>query len=45
MVQVWQPHRSSEIVDTNPGLADHPVPLDELDLLFTEEDEDFLAKS
>jgi ATP-dependent DNA helicase RecG len=34
-----------EIVDADPTLADHPVLLDELDLLFTEEDEGFLAKS
>ena len=34
-----------EIVDADPGLANHPVLLDELDLLFTEEDEGFLAKS
>jgi ATP-dependent DNA helicase RecG len=34
-----------EIVDADPELAEHPVLRDELDLLFTEEDEDFLAKS
>jgi ATP-dependent DNA helicase RecG len=34
-----------EIVDADPGLANHPVLLDELDLLFTEEDEGFLTKS
>ncbi len=34
-----------EIVDSNPDLSDHPVLRDELDLLFTDEDEDFLAKS
>ena len=34
-----------EIVDADPELAAHPVLRDELDLLFTEEDEDFLAKS
>jgi ATP-dependent DNA helicase RecG len=34
-----------EIVDADPGLADHPALLDELDLLFTEEDEGFLTKS
>lgn len=34
-----------EIVDADPGLEQHPVLLDELDLLFTDEDEDFLAKS
>ncbi len=34
-----------DIVDADPGLAAHPVLLDELDLLFTEEDEGFLAKS
>ncbi|MDJ0770753.1 MAG: ATP-dependent DNA helicase RecG [Ilumatobacter sp.] len=34
-----------EIVDADPDLAAHPVLLDELDLLFTEEDEGFLAKS
>ncbi|MEZ5295456.1 MAG: ATP-dependent DNA helicase RecG [Ilumatobacteraceae bacterium] len=34
-----------EIVDADPDLAHHPVLLDELDLLFTDEDEDFLAKS
>jgi ATP-dependent DNA helicase RecG len=33
------------IVDADPGLANHPDLLDELDLLFTDEDEDFLAKS
>jgi ATP-dependent DNA helicase RecG len=34
-----------EIVDADPGLANHPDLLDELDLLFTEEDEGFLTKS
>ncbi len=34
-----------EIVDADPELAGHPVLRDELDLLFTEEDEGFLAKS
>ena len=34
-----------EIVDADPALADHPVLRDELDLLFTEEDEGFLTKS
>jgi ATP-dependent DNA helicase RecG len=34
-----------EIVDADPGLAHHPILLDELDLIFTEEDEGFLAKS
>jgi ATP-dependent DNA helicase RecG len=34
-----------EIVDADPHLAGHPVLLDELDLLFTDEDEGFLAKS
>ena len=34
-----------EIVDADPDLAEHPVLHDELDLLFTEEDEGFLAKS
>ncbi len=34
-----------EIVDADPGLANHPDLLDELDLLFTDEDEGFLAKS
>ena len=34
-----------EIVDADPELADHPVLRDELDLLFTKEDEGFLAKS
>ena len=34
-----------EIVDADPGLSGHPVLLDELDLLFTDEDEGFLAKS
>jgi ATP-dependent DNA helicase RecG len=33
------------IVDADPGLANHPNLLDELDLLFTDEDESFLAKS
>ena len=33
-----------EIVDGDPGLVDHPVLLDELDLMFTEEDEEFLAR-
>ena len=34
-----------ELVDADPDLGDHPVLRDELDLLFTEEDEGFLAKS
>ena len=34
-----------EIVDADPRLAQHPVLRDELDLLFTEEDEGFLTKS
>ena len=38
-------HAAFEIVDADPELADHPVLRDELDLLFTEEDEGFLAKS
>mgnify|MGYP000967106441 CR=1 FL=1 len=34
-----------EIVDADQELAQHPVLLDELELLFTEEDESFLTKS
>ncbi|HEX4983393.1 MAG TPA: ATP-dependent DNA helicase RecG, partial [Ilumatobacteraceae bacterium] len=34
-----------EIVDRDPTLADHPQLADELELLFTERDESFLAKS
>ena len=34
-----------EIVDKDPGLQEHSVLRDELDLLFTDEDEGFLAKS
>ncbi|MEJ7799509.1 MAG: ATP-dependent DNA helicase RecG [Ilumatobacter sp.] len=34
-----------EIVDADPGLDQHPVLKDELNLLFTDEDEGFLAKS
>jgi ATP-dependent DNA helicase RecG len=34
-----------EIVDADPTLAGHPALADELDLLFTERDESFLAKS
>jgi ATP-dependent DNA helicase RecG len=34
-----------EIVDADPELANHPMLADELDLLFTEEDEGFLAKN
>jgi ATP-dependent DNA helicase RecG len=34
-----------EIVDADPELETHPVLADELDLLFTDEDEGFLAKS
>jgi ATP-dependent DNA helicase RecG len=34
-----------EIVDRDPTLADHPELADELELLFTERDESFLAKS
>jgi ATP-dependent DNA helicase RecG len=33
------------LVDADPGLTQHPVLRDELDLLFTEEDEGFLSKS
>ena len=33
-----------ELVESSPGLADHPLLLDELDLLFTDEDEAFLAR-
>jgi len=34
-----------EIVDGDPDLSRHPLLLDELDLLFTDEDEGFLTKS
>ena len=34
-----------EIVDADPDLSRHPLLLDELDLLFTDEDEGFLTKS
>ena len=34
-----------EIVDADPDLSHHPLLLDELDLLFTDEDERFLTKS
>jgi ATP-dependent DNA helicase RecG len=34
-----------EIVDGDPNLSRHPLLLDELDLLFTDEDEGFLTKS
>ncbi len=34
-----------DIVDHDPGLIRHPDLLDELDLLFTDEDESFLTKS
>ena len=34
-----------EIVDADPDLADHPLLADELDLLFTDDDEAFLTKS
>ena len=34
-----------EIVDNDPMLVDHPVLLDELRLLFSAEDEEFLFKS
>jgi ATP-dependent DNA helicase RecG len=34
-----------EIVDADPELAEHPDLADELDLVFTETDEDFLSKS
>ena len=34
-----------EIVDADPALSSHPLLLDELDLLFTDEDERFLTKS
>jgi ATP-dependent DNA helicase RecG len=33
------------LVDGDPDLSRHPVLGDELDLLFTDEDESFLAKS
>ena len=36
---------SFEIVDADHAMTDHAVLLDELDLLFTDEDEGFLAKS
>jgi ATP-dependent DNA helicase RecG len=34
-----------EIVDADPDLTGHPLLLDELDLMFTDEDEGFLTKS
>ena len=34
-----------EIVDADPLLADHPALLDELHLLLTEEDTEFLTRS
>jgi ATP-dependent DNA helicase RecG len=34
-----------EIVDADPGLANHPALADEIELLISEEDEGFLAKS
>jgi ATP-dependent DNA helicase RecG len=34
-----------EIVDSDPDMSAHPLLLDELDLLFTDEDEGFLTKS
>jgi ATP-dependent DNA helicase RecG len=34
-----------ELVDADPGLAGHPDLLDELDLTFSDDDEEFLAKS
>ena len=34
-----------EIVDADPDLSHHPLLLDELDLLFTDDDEGFLTKS
>ncbi|MFN3254731.1 MAG: ATP-dependent DNA helicase RecG [Ilumatobacter sp.] len=34
-----------EIVDADPDLADHPLLADELDLIFSDRDEEFLAKS
>jgi ATP-dependent DNA helicase RecG len=34
-----------ELVDADPGLADHPLLADELELLFTEEASEFLTKS
>jgi ATP-dependent DNA helicase RecG len=34
-----------ELVDADPGLANHPVLADELELLFTEEASEFLTKS
>ncbi len=33
------------IVDADPGLADHPLLADELDLVFSDRDEEFLTKS
>jgi ATP-dependent DNA helicase RecG len=34
-----------EIVDADPGLAGHPDLADELDLMFSETDEEFLTRS
>jgi ATP-dependent DNA helicase RecG len=34
-----------DIVDSDPNLADRPDLADELDLIFSERDEEFLAKS
>jgi ATP-dependent DNA helicase RecG len=34
-----------DLVDTERGLADHPLLADELDLLLSDEDESFLTKS
>ncbi|MEZ5273857.1 MAG: hypothetical protein R2694_16425 [Ilumatobacteraceae bacterium] len=34
-----------ELVDTDPLLAEHPLLLDEVRLLFTADDEEFLFKS
>ena len=34
-----------EIVDADPDLRSHPVLRDELELFFTDEDEEFLFKS
>ncbi len=33
------------IVDADPDLANHPLLADELDLIFSDRDEEFLAKS
>ena len=34
-----------EIVDADPGLVDHPDLADELDLVFSDRDEEFLSRS